>query len=151
MTEYKGDYGTCGFCGLGNGWLGEQGDESTRHISSVVRSGTPGNWKYKRHENAYGDGQLITWCGRCVGGLKHYFQRYDDTNLRAKMVAYKLWNQMDAPRFALWETGPEISKQYQDDPAIHLEKLRVKDDLILMEKENMRRHGFDLVKDGWRP
>jgi hypothetical protein len=156
--DCKGEAGTCGFCGFGEGYLGEQGDETTTRLHAAVRSGEPGNWTYEAHPNALPatECQLIVWCGMCVGGLAHKWQRYDDTNLRALMLSTQLRLEMDGLRWTLWQrSGDEDDPlvKYGDDPAVHLEKLRAQRDLEDMNKEVFRRYGHDLTKmyPGWRP
>lgn len=160
-----GDSGTCGFCGYGDGYLGEQGDESTMYLHSAVRTGEPGDWKYERHPNALPEtsadgtamspGQRIIWCGNCVSGLKHMFQRLDDHNLKAEHMALKFWLELDGPRWGAWsaETDEEraVTKKYQDDLAIHLDKLHRERRVGLLQQELFRRAGFDLTTRGWRP
>ena len=156
-----GKNGTCGFCGFGDGWLGDQGDESTQYLHSAVKSGTPGDWKYDRHPNALEDshrpgepGQTIIWCGHCVGGLKHKFQRYDDHNLQAEFQALKFWLELDGPRWGAWEAHSDeekqIVKKYQDDVAIHMDKLGRQKRVHDIQNELFRRAGFDLTTRGWR-
>lgn len=145
--------GTCGFCGYGEGYLGEMGDETTQLLSGTVREGEPGDWTYKQHPNAAG--MRITWCGECVGGLKHKYQRHDDTNLRAEYLSTKLRLELDGIRWAGWEADEgkerDAIKPLLDDPAIHLDKLRMERDIRDMENEQFRRYGHDLTKRGWRP
>lgn len=148
--------GTCGFCGIGDGWLGEQGDESSQYLHSSVRTGTPGDWKYTPHENALdGDNQYIMWCGSCVRGLIHKYQRYDDTNLRALLLSTQLRLELDGIRWTLWSAeGDERDalKKTQDDPSIHLDKLSLESNLYHMQAEQSRRYGLDLTLTGrWRP
>ena len=168
MDERKtgpGDPGTCGFCGEGGGWLGEQGDEGTQYLHSSVRTGEPGAWKYEAHPGALKKGggshpPPIIWCGNCVGGLGHKFQRLDDHNLRAEHLALKFWLELDGPRWAAWEAqsweapsgeGEAVSRKYQDDPAVHLEKLARERRASDLQNELLRRAGFDLTGRGWRP
>lgn len=152
-----GDRGTCGFCGYGDGYLGEQGDETTQELHAAVRTGEPGHWTYAPHPNAQGpDGQLITWCGLCVGGLAHKYQRYDDTNLRALFISSKVRLELDGLRWSHWETdrGEEDDKLralHGEDVAIHMDKLRIERDIRDMQDELFRRAGFDLTTRGWRP
>lgn len=147
------DSGTCGFCGAGDGHLGETGDESSQYLSAVVRTGEAPDWKYDQHPN--GNDGMMVWCGHCVSGLAHKFQRYDDHNLRAKFLSYKVRNEMDGPRWSLWEAqeGPERDAllKLKDDQAVHLEKLHVERELEDMQQEQFRRAGFDLTSRGWRP
>jgi hypothetical protein len=148
------EQGTCGFCGTGDGHLGEQGDETSQTLHGSVRTGHAPDWEYKRHPNADDTGQIL-WCGQCVGGLHHKFQRYDDHNLRAKFLAYKVWNEMDGPRWALWEASDgaerDALRQLKDDMAVHAEKLYVEREVQLMQDEQFRRAGFDLTTRGWLP
>jgi hypothetical protein len=150
-----GEPGTCGFCGVGGGYLGEQGDDVSQLLHAAVRSGEAGDWSYAPHPNAYGDCQLVRWCGECVGGLAHKYQRYDDTNLRALFLSSRLRLELDGLRWTLWEAdeGPErvALKKLADDPAVHLEKLRARTDVGDMQNELFRRAGFDLTTRGWRP
>lgn len=149
--------GTCSFCGYGDGHLGDQGDETTQYMQGVVRTGEVGEWTYEPHPNAYGDdGRTVTWCGHCVGGLAHKFQRYDDANLHAAHVAGKVRLELDGLRWTHWEVEgrerDQLRKHHpQDDGAIHLEKLRLERDLTDMQDEKFRRAGFDLTTRGWRP
>lgn len=157
------DYiGTCGFCGEGGGWLGDQGDETSTWLHSAVRHGEPGNWTYERHPNADPDpmrGQRIRWCGQCVRGLIHKFQRYDDTNLRALVISSKVRLELDGPRWSLWDLDEveraKIAPLYRDDMAIHRDKLILESDLRLAQEEEFRRYGHDLTAEGrhtqWRP
>jgi hypothetical protein len=154
-TAEPGDPGTCGFCGTGDGWLGDQGDESTQYLHSSVRTGDPGEWKYEKHPGALKrDKQYIIWCGNCIGGLKHKFQRLDDHNLRAEHTALSLWQQLDGPRWATWNPqDPEEEaafKKVRDDPAVHLEKLGRESRINDLQNELFRRAGFDLTTRGWR-
>jgi hypothetical protein len=163
-----GDSGTCGFCGTGDGYLGDQGDESTTYLHSTVatRDEETGEWTYETHPGArpdylgdgkYGDkpGQTIIWCGHCVSGLKHLFERHDDHNLRAEFTALSLWQELDGLRWATWVSEGEVEekafKKVRDNPAIHLEKLRRERRVRLMQDELHRRAGFDLTTRGWRP
>lgn len=153
MTTEPGDPGTCGFCGHGDGWLGEMGDEHTQYLHSTVRKGDPPDWSFERHPGALKDDpQHITWCGNCIGGLAHKYQRYDDTNLRALLISSQLRLQMDGLRWVVWEADgdPAILAQ-QDDPAIHLEKLGLERAIGDMQNETFRRAGFDLTTREWRP
>lgn len=155
-----GESGTCGFCGTGEGWLGEQGDESTQYLHSAVRTGEPGDWKYERHPNAvpdYGEeekgpGQHIIWCGGCVGGLAHKYQRFDDTNLHALFISYKVRLELDGLRWTHWEERSEEFRRAHppDDTAIHMDKLRVEREITDMQNEKFRRVGFDLTSREWR-
>lgn len=154
--------GTCGFCGHGGGHLGDQGDESTQTLhATVVTVDESGERSYSTHPNAYGhldeDGnetlkQRITWCGHCVNGLAHKYQRYDDTNLHGIAVSYKVRLELDGIRWTHWEERGEGFKKAHpaDDPAIHLEKLRIESDLRDIQNEQYRRAGFDLTSRGWR-
>jgi hypothetical protein len=160
LPETKpGDPGTCGFCGVGNGYLGDQGDESTQYLHSSVRTGKPGAWKYETHPGAVPDSkgskyrQQIIWCGHCVGGLKHKYQRLDDHNLAVKHTVYQLWNEMDGPRWAAHfaKEGQTAMKKIRDDPSVHMEKLHVERELGDMQNELFRRAGFDLTTRDWRP
>lgn len=156
-----GKSGTCGFCGYGDGWLGDQGDESTVYLPSVVRVGdSPDEWKYERHPNALPDygsdedkpGQSIIWCGNCVGGLKHLWQREDDQNLNAEKMALGIWLELDGLRWeAHYADKDSPLKKLRDDPAIHLDKMRRERRYHLAEKEQFRRAGVDLTTRGWRP
>lgn len=155
MNKGKGTIGTCGFCGEGGGYLGGQGDESSRILHAAVRTGEAGQWEYHMHPNAF-DGQQIQWCGMCVRGLIHKFQRYDDTNLRAVYLSYKLRLELDALRWINWEVTEEerpITKQYADDPAIHMEKLNISDEIPILFAEMRRRMGIDITEpaghSGW--
>lgn len=148
------EQGTCAFCGFGQGYLGEQGDETTQYLNSVVRRGEAPDWQYETHENAWGNGNYVTWCGNCLGGLKHKFQRYDDTNLRALYLSSKMRLELDGLRWFIWEADDEekdVARRYKDDPAIHLDKLRLERSITDMENEQFRRAGFDLTTRGWRP
>lgn len=123
-----GDSFTCAFCGLGR--RGETGDETTQYLHSSVRTGEPGNYKYKTHPDAWDENpQYITWCGQCDGGSAHKYQRYTDTNLKAKKSAYEIWLVEDPMQ---WEAP-------YDDPAVHLEKLRAYDEIHHIERELKRR------------
>jgi len=154
---FSGEPGTCGFCGFGDGWLGGQGDEGTQTLHSSVRK-EDGN--YERHPNSHGYlNQYITWCGGCVGGLKHKWQRYDDHNLNAKFQTESLRMKMDGFRWPasevsrddeVSEEAREAAKELLDDPAIHLDKLRLETDINDMQNEIFRRAGFDLTTRGWR-
>lgn len=145
--------GTCGFCGYGDGWLGEQGDETTQTLHAAVRSGEPGNYSYAPHPNATGYlDQTILWCGSCYRGLRHKYQRYDDTNLRAHFLSSKLRLELDGLRWVGWDVNEEerpIVKKYLDDPALHLEKLRIDRNIADMQEEQFRRYGHAPRKD-WR-
>lgn len=145
--------GTCGFCGYGGGWLGEQGDETTQHLHSAVRSGKFGNYEYKPHPNSSGYlDQTIIWCGSCYRGLRHKYQRYDDTNLRAIFLSTKLRLELDGLRWVGWEADEDERthvRKYLDDTAVHMEKLRAESDLRDMQEEQFRRYGHP-PKDGWR-
>lgn len=153
------DSGTCAFCGFGDGRLGETGDEATQYLHAAVRIGKPGHWDYKTFPGAR-QGSMIAWCGECVGGLKHKFQRYDDTNLRALEMSYKVRMAMDGPRWIFWDLAGEkqdIDRQNvidsgfsPDDIAVHMEKLRIESDLGDIQNELSRRVGFDLTTRGWR-
>jgi hypothetical protein len=73
-----GDCGTCGFCGYDNGYLGEQGDETTRYLHGAVGTGTPGDWKYQKYPNALEpDRSTVTWCENCVAHAPHYLDDSD--------------------------------------------------------------------------
>lgn len=154
----SGDSGTCSFCGFGDGHLGETGDETTQYMHSAVRTGEQ-PWSYEPHPNAWGGhSQSVTWCGNCVGGLAHKFQRYDDVNLRAAHVAGKVRMELDGIRWVHWDTASDrdenaaVKKHHpQDDPAVHMEKLNLARDLDDMQNEELRRAGFDLATNGWRP
>jgi hypothetical protein len=147
--EYNGDPGTCGFCGAGGGYLGEQGDDLSQRLHSAVRTGSsPDTYKYKTHPNAYNQ-NYVMWCGQCVGGLKHKFQRYSDTNLNALIASYQLRLEMDGVRWAGWEF--KEARKYGDDPAIHLDKLHIMRDLEDARNERLRRYGHDLTRKGFRP
>lgn len=146
--------GTCSFCGFGDGCLGEQGDEMTQYLHGAVRHGEAPDWTYQQHPNAWGDPpQRVTWCGMCVGGLIHKFQRYDDTNLHAAHIAGQVRLELDGLRWSGWDEK-KVREQplgHADDPGIHLEKLalsRIVDD---MQNEKFRRAGFDLTTRRWRP
>lgn len=151
-----GDPGVCGFCGIGAGYLGDQGDESTQILHSAVRSGEPGNYSYKPHPGALKSnyGQQIVWCGNCIGGLTHKWQRYDETNLRALLLSNKLRLELDGLRWVGWETHSDREQEavakYLDDPSLHLEKLQIRRELEDLENEQFRRAGFDLTTRGWR-
>ena len=156
-----GESGTCGFCEIGDGWLGDQGDESPQYLHSAVKTGEPGDYSYERHPNALPDshdpsrpGQRIMWCGQCMGGLKHKFQRYDDHNLKAEHMALKFWLELDGPRWGAWEADtPEekaVARRYQDDVAIHMDKLNRERRVSDLQNELFRRAGFDLTSRGWR-
>lgn len=149
--------GTCFFCGVGGGYLGEQGDEMTTTLHSAVRSGEPGAWKYDTPEGAERAG-TVTWCGFCLRGLAHKFQRYDDANLRAALLAGNVRLSLDAPRWVFWEVDDDEraklieSGLHPDDYALHSEKLRLRRDVDDMQQEVFRRAGVNLVgRDrGWR-
>lgn len=156
-----GESGICGFCGFGEGYLGDQGDERSQHLHSAVRSGNPSDWKFERHPNALPDhndptkpGQSILWCGNCMGGLEHKFQRYDDHNLNAEHLALKFWLELDGPRWGAWDAitpeEKEVVRRYKDDPAIHMEKLGRERRVDDLQNEIFRRAGFDLTSRGWR-
>jgi len=135
--------GVCGFCGTGGGWLGEQGDERSQHLHGAVRTGEPGHWKYEKHPNST-ESRRVLWCGGCDEGLAHKYQRLDDHNLNTKYRVYKLWNEMDGPRWSLWEMekdepGREAAKAMQDDPGVHIEKLSVEREIGDMWREIVRR------------
>jgi hypothetical protein len=132
------DPGTCGFCGRGDGRFGETGDETSRQLEGAVRSGTPGEYTYELHPNAIRTeyGAYTVWCGRCDEGLAHKFQRYDDLNLGAEYQAHKLQLELDPLRWARW-TDP--SSTDVDDPAIHIRKLSMSDNLRHYEREIARR------------
>jgi hypothetical protein len=112
--------GSCGFCGHGDGWLGEQGDETTQSLH---------------------------------GALRHKYQRYDDTNLRALFLSTKLRLELDGIRWVGWEANDgeerEAVRKYLDDTAVHMEKLRAESDLRDMQEEQFRRYGHP-PRDGWR-
>jgi hypothetical protein len=150
------DPGTCAFCGFGDGWLGEQGDETTQRLHSAVRTGEPGDWNYEPFPGSR-SASTITWCGNCVGGLKHKYQRYDDSNLRALQVSYKVRLSLDGIRWDFWEYDEDERKKvieagrHPDDPAVHMEKLRIERDLQDIQNEIFRRYGHDLTQQGWRP
>lgn len=155
--ECNGEPGTCGFCGYGGGYLGEMGDEKSERLHAAVRTGESGQWEYKHHPNAYGEHCMeITWCGECFGGLAHKFQRYDDTNLRALEISYKVRLELDGIRWSHWETdlGEENERVKKihapDDAAVHMEKLRVERDLGQIQQEFFRRFGHG-PQEGWRP
>jgi hypothetical protein len=161
MTTKPGDAGTCGFCGTGDGWLGDQGDDSTQYLHSAVRTvDEDGEFHYEPHPGARPDswapdnpGQTIIWCGHCVGGLEHKFQRYDDLNLRAEHTALSLWLEMDGPRWSVFhgdEEDQETFRKYRDDLAIHADKLRREQRVADLQNELFRRAGFDLTTRGWR-
>jgi hypothetical protein len=146
--------GSCGFCGHGDGWLGEQGDETTQSLHGAVRTGEPGDYKYTGHPNALGQyKQTIVWCGSCYRGLRHKYQRYDDTNLRALFLSTKLRLELDGIRWVGWEANDgeerEAVRKYLDDTAVHMEKLRAESDLRDMQEEQFRRYGHP-PRDGWR-
>ena len=156
-----GKTGTCGFCGTGDGYLGDQGDESTQYLHSSVRSGEPGKWEFAPHPNSLPAshdktklGQSIIWCGRCLGGLKHKFQRHDDHNLSSEHLALKFWLELDGPRWGAWDAStPEIKdvvRKYQDDSSIHMQKLGRERMVSDIQNELFRRAGFDLTSRGWR-
>lgn len=154
----NGDPGTCAFCGFGGGYLGDQGDETTQYLRGAVRTGEPGSYEYTQHPNSHGNPpQTVTWCGQCVGGLKHKHQRYDDTNLRAALIAGKVRLELDGLRWSHWEVDRGEEKEAftrahpPDDTAIHLDKLRCERDVKDAENETFRRYGHDLTKQGWRP
>lgn len=148
------EQGVCSFCGTGGGHLGDQGDERSQHLHGAVRKGEPGTWEYERHPNADDSGTVL-WCGNCISGLTHKFQRYDDTNLRAKYLSYKVRLEMDGLRWSLWDASEgaerEALQQLKDDPSIHLEKLGIERELYDMQQEMFRRAGFDLTTRDWRP
>lgn len=145
-------FGTCGFCGFGDGHLGEQGEDLSQVLHAAARFGEPGKWTYSRHPGAFGDGQRIHWCGQCVAGLKHKYQRYDDGNLRALGVSYRVRLELDGLRWTAWDKDVDPGVYPPDDPAVHAEKLRGQRDLADIETEQSRRAGFDLVANrGWRP
>jgi hypothetical protein len=152
-----GDSGTCGFCGVGGGRLGETGDEMTIYLNSTVRTGdTPDEWKYEAHPNEWSRG-YITWCGHCVGGLAHMWQRHDDQNLNAEFLALSIWLEMDGIRWALWEIDHDDEDQkklrkLRDDQGIHMDKLARERRVNYAKLERFRRAGVDLtVSQGWRP
>lgn len=148
----SGDYGTCAFCGIGDGHLGETGDEQSQLLHAAVRSGEAPNWKYTTHPNAP-DHNFVRWCGRCIGGLAHKFQRYDETNLHALHMATMVRLELDGLRWSGW-TDKAVREQplgHADDPAIHLDKLKLREMLQDIQNENFRRAGFDLTTRGWRP
>lgn len=157
----RGQFGTCGFCGIGDGYLLETGDETSQILHAAVRTGdTPDEWKYTPHPGAYDEfRQSIVWCGQCVGGLKHKYQRYDDTNLRALFISSKVRLELDGMRWTHWEVdrGEEkdaLNKHHpRDDQAVHMEKLRIERDLRDIQQEIFRRYGHDLTQgpDPWRP
>lgn len=140
------DPGTCAFCGMGGGYLGGTGDETTQHLHSSVRTGEPGNWKYKTLEGAK-VASYVTWCGMCHRGLAHKYQRYDDHNLRALQVSYEVRLKLDGIRWEFWgatkeERAAMIEGGYvPDDIAVHNEKLHVETDLRDIQEEIFRRYG----------
>ncbi len=150
------DSGTCGFCGFGDGRLGDQGDESTQLLHAAIRVGKPGEWSYGKHPNALEPHkQSVVWCGHCVSGLAHKFQRLDDHNLNAEFMAMSFWLELDGPRWGAWEARTEddraAAKKYQDDVAVHMDKLNRQRRLDDLQNEKFRRAGFDLTTRGWRP
>lgn len=156
-----GRLGFCGFCGGGDGYLGEQGDETSEILPATVRTGDgPDTWAYAPHDNALPGRdipQQIQWCGCCIAGLRHKFQRLDDHNLRAKLTAYRLWQEMDGVRWSVaWPpqdaTGadePEPGRFAVDDWVVHMNKIFRDRDIEHMEAEMARRMGADLQAQGW--
>lgn len=155
----RGEPGYCGFCGSGGGYLGEQGDEGTQHLHSAVRSGdTIEDWTYDVHPHAVPHesdgrpGQYIVWCGRCVSGLRHKYQRLSDHNLHVQHRIYELWLEMDAPHWSIWDAKPgDPERALLDDPSVHLEKVHREREVTDMLHELQRRAGYDLTRDDWRP
>lgn len=151
--ETQPDIGTCGFCGGGDGWLGEMGDETTERLEGVVRVGLAGKWTYEPHPNMIsGHGRYVVWCGGCLGGLKHKFQRLDDHNLQAEKQALSFWLALDGLRWESWGVDGEeyeIANSYRDDTAVHIQKLSRRRRLHLLQAEQMRRAGAPLTSQGW--
>jgi len=150
-----GQQGECGFCGT------RVEDVAPVTLPSAVRSGTPeSGFHYAPHPNALPDsqgrpGQRINWCGSCVRGLTHKFQRLSDANLHAKLIAYRLWRELDGVHWSLWDDqdalGP-VGKAALDDPAVHGQKLTRDQEIDDMEAEVARRAGADLTDlEDWIP
>lgn len=140
--------GWCGFCGAGDGHLGEQGDERSELLNAAVRSGEGPYWNYAAHPGAIKNdhGGLtfgILWCGICDLGLAHKYQRFTDHNLQVQLMIYKTWNDLDGCKWDLWNL-PQDDPAWKniDDPAIHLVKRRRQDEIPLLEREVERRKGL---------
>lgn len=148
--DHRGEFGFCGFCGTGGGHLGDQGDERSQTLHAAVRTGEPGNWKYEAHPFALDDGtgykQSILWCGGCYEGLEHKYQRYDDTNLHALLISYKVRMELDGIRWTHWEERSEAFRKAHpaDDIAVHMDKLRIEREIGDLQEERFRRYNPDL-------
>lgn len=144
--------GWCGFCGAGDGRLGEQGDERSHWMHSAVNVGTKIDRNYEYHPGSIKSrvtGELtsrILWCGNCDEGLTHRYLRYSDDNLEAMLTVYKLWHELDPPKWYLWEvTDKDRAARESDDPAIHVDKVNRQDEIALIQREWRRRQQAKLL------
>lgn len=140
--------GTCGFCGRGDGHLGEQGDERSEYLEALARTGVPGEWVYEPLAVMADSNGQILWCGTCLRGLAHRFQRFDDRNLFARQASYELYLTIDPVRWSSSRPTPASEHRLvPDDFAVHVQKVSMSDEVALIAAELTRRRGQE--PQGW--